>query len=164
MTNNSNSNSKTKNKSKKLTDKQQRFVEEYLVDLNATQAAIRADYSEKTAYSIGQENLKKPEIQTAIQKELQKRTERTHVDQDYVINGLVKIHERCMSAEPVLDHAGEETGEYRFNAAGANKALELLGKNLKMFTEKVEHSGNTGLNIRIIHYGDQEAQDNDTEA
>ena len=46
-----------------LTPKQQRFVEEYLIDLNATQAAIRASYSEKTAYSVGHENLKKPEIQ-----------------------------------------------------------------------------------------------------
>lgn len=50
-----------------LTDKQQRFVDEYLIDLNATQAAIRAGYSEKTAYSVGHENLKKPEIQKAIQ-------------------------------------------------------------------------------------------------
>ena len=50
-----------------LTPKQQRFVEEYLIDLNATQAAIRAGYSEKTAYSVGHENLKKPEIQKAIQ-------------------------------------------------------------------------------------------------
>ena len=49
---------------KKLTPKQQRFIDEYLVDLNATQAAIRAGYSAKTAYSIGIENLKKPEIQT----------------------------------------------------------------------------------------------------
>ena len=46
-----------------LTPKQQRFVEEYLIDLNATQSAIRAGYSEKTAYSVGHENLKKPEIQ-----------------------------------------------------------------------------------------------------
>ncbi len=51
-----------------LTAKQQRFVDEYLIDLNATQAAIRAGYSPKSAYSIGQENLKKPEIQEAIQK------------------------------------------------------------------------------------------------
>jgi len=50
-----------------LTPKQQRFVEEYLIDLNATQAAIRAGYSEKTAYSVGHENLKKPEIQKAIE-------------------------------------------------------------------------------------------------
>lgn len=51
-----------------LTAKQQRFVEEYLVDLNATQAAVRAGYSKKTAGAIGGENLEKPEIQEAIQK------------------------------------------------------------------------------------------------
>ncbi len=51
----------------KLTNKQKRFIEEYLIDLNATKASIRAGYSEKTAYSIGNENLSKPEIQEAIQ-------------------------------------------------------------------------------------------------
>ena len=54
----------------KMTAKQKRFCDEYLTDLNATQAAIRSGYSEKTAYSIGNENLKKPEIQEYIQKRL----------------------------------------------------------------------------------------------
>ena len=53
-----------------MTEKQKLFCEEYLIDLNATQAALRAGYSEKTAYSIGNENLKKPEIQEYIQKRL----------------------------------------------------------------------------------------------
>ena len=74
-----------------LTPKQGRFVQEYLVDLNATAAAKRAGYSEKTAYSIGQENLKKPEIQNAIQEAkiaLQKRTE---ITQEMVIKELAKL-------------------------------------------------------------------------
>lgn len=58
-----------------LTDKQRRFCEEYVIDWNATRAAIAAGYSEKTAYSIGQENLKKPEIESHIQ-EIQKNLER----------------------------------------------------------------------------------------
>lgn len=53
-----------------LSNKQKKFVEEYLKDYNATQAAIRSGYSEKTAYSIGSENLKKPEIVEALQKEM----------------------------------------------------------------------------------------------
>ncbi|WP_423245457.1 terminase small subunit [Mannheimia haemolytica] len=75
----------------KLTDKQKRFVEEYLIDLNATQAAIRAGYSEKTAYSIGEENLRKPEIRSAIQEAKNKRSERTQITQDDVLNGLLEV-------------------------------------------------------------------------
>jgi phage terminase small subunit len=74
-----------------LTDKQKLFVAEYLVDLNATQAAIRAGYSEKTAYSIGQENLNKPEITDAISRAFKKRAERTRVDADRVIKELARI-------------------------------------------------------------------------
>jgi phage terminase small subunit len=75
----------------KLTAKQQRFVDEYLIDLNATQAAIRAGYSEKTAYSIGEENLKKPDIKAAIALGREKLQERTEVTQDRVINELAKL-------------------------------------------------------------------------
>lgn len=71
-----------------LTAKQQRFVEEYLVDLNATQAAIRAGYSEKTAYSVGHENLSKPEIAVAIAEAQAKRSERTRIDADWVLARL----------------------------------------------------------------------------
>lgn len=71
--------------------KQRRFVEEYLVDLNATQAAIRAGYSRKTAASIGEENLRKPEIQAAIKAAMTARQERTEITQDRVIAELAKI-------------------------------------------------------------------------
>jgi phage terminase small subunit len=75
----------------KLTDKQQRFCEEYLIDLNATQAAIRAGYSEKTGASIGAENLIKPEIQNYISELQQKRCERTKITSDMVLQELGKI-------------------------------------------------------------------------
>ncbi len=78
-------------RAKKLTPKQRRFVDEYLVDLNATQAAIRAGYSEKTAYSTGSENLKKPEIAAALAVAQDKRAERTQVTADRVIAELAKI-------------------------------------------------------------------------
>ncbi len=74
-----------------LTAKQARFVEEYLIDLNATQAAIRAGYSEATARSIGAENLTKPDILEAIIEAQAKRSERTKIDADYVLQRLVAI-------------------------------------------------------------------------
>ncbi|MGO3890095.1 MAG: terminase small subunit [Paenalcaligenes sp.] len=74
-----------------LTAKQRRFVEEYLVDLNATQAAIRSGYSKKTARQIGEQNLSKLDIATAIQEAQQKRSERTEITQDMVLQELAKI-------------------------------------------------------------------------
>lgn len=74
-----------------LTEKQARFVAEYLVDLNATQAAIRAGYSEKTAYSIGQRLLKNVEIQSATQKAMSERQHRTEITQDRVLKELASI-------------------------------------------------------------------------
>jgi phage terminase small subunit len=74
-----------------LTPKQRAFVREYLIDLNATQAAIRAGYSENTAYSIGQENLKKPEIEKAISQAMELRAKRTDITADRVLKELAKI-------------------------------------------------------------------------
>lgn len=131
----------------KLTDKQQMFVKEYLIDLNATQAALRAGYSEKTAYSIGHENLKKPEIAAAITKAFSARANKVEVTADYVFSTIIDTIERCKQEEPVLDKDGNETGEYVFNAAATLKGAELLGKHLKLFTDKVEHSGEVELNL-----------------
>lgn len=74
-----------------LTPKQSRFVDEYLVDLNATQAAVRAGYSAKTAGQIGDENLKKPQIAKALSDRMKQREQRTQVDADYVIKRLQEI-------------------------------------------------------------------------
>lgn len=88
----------------KLGAKQARFVEEYLIDLNATQAAIRAGYSQKTAKETGYENLTKPHIAKAIQEAKDTRTERTQIDADYVLNRLVQIDE--MDAADILNDDG----------------------------------------------------------
>lgn len=72
-------------------EKQRAFVREYLIDLNATQAAIRAGYSKKTANVIGPENLAKPCIQEEIQKAIKKREERTEISQDRVLKEYARL-------------------------------------------------------------------------
>jgi len=137
-----------------LTPKQRRFVEEYLVDLNATQAAIRAGYSQKTARQMGDENLSKPDIAKAVHEAQQARSKRTEITQDYVLKGIVETVERCRQAVPVYDRSGNPilvetaTGEiapaYAFDAKNVLKGFELLGRHLKLFTDKTEITGKGG--------------------
>ena len=122
-----------------LTAKQERFVAEYLIDLCATKAAIRAGYSEKTANRIGPELLTKPAVQSAVAQAQTDRSERTKIDADYVLRQAVKLHERCMQEiEPFTDRKGQQVYDnngnplYVFNAAGAAKALELVGKHVSV--------------------------------
>ena len=130
----------------KLTAKQEAFCEEYLVDLNATQAAIRAGYSEATAYSIGHENLSKPDIAESIAELQAKRSERVEISADDVLRKLIKLNGICMGEEEltVTDSDGALTTTRLFEHSGANKSLELIGKHLKMFTDKSEITGRDG--------------------
>ena len=114
-----------------LTAKQNIFVAEYLIDKNATRAAKAAGYSEKTAYSIGIENLKKPAIEQAINQQIENQRQRVLVDADYIINGIKKIADNS-----------ERDGDKL-------KAYELLGKHLKLFTDKTELTGKDDGEIRI---------------
>lgn len=118
-----------------LSNKQARFCEEYLIDLNATQAAIRAGYSVNSAGAIGNENLQKPEIAERIQELQAYRSDATGISSDYVLKSLYAVAERCM-------------GDEKFEAAGANKSLELLGKHLGLFTEKLQVTGDGGGPVR----------------
>ncbi len=144
-------------KDRPLPKKRQLFVDAYLVSLNATQSAITAGYSAKTAYSIGQELLKFPEVANAIQKAMDKRSQRTEITADYVLNGIKEIAERCLQRVPVMTGKGEDRTQatddegrhvWTFDAAGANRAFENLGKHLKLFTDKVELTGNLQIDHR----------------
>jgi phage terminase small subunit len=167
-----------------LTDKQKRFIEEYLVDLNATQAAIRAGYSEKTAYSIGEENLRKPEIASAINKAMARLSKRTEITQEKVLQQLAKIAfadikdvlefgpvekiedvdenghpitkiKSAVLIKPssevdgtVIAEVSETRDGIRVKRNDQVKALELLGRHLGMFNDKLEISG---VKTVVIH-------------
>lgn len=141
----------------KLTPKQMRFVDEYMVDFNATQAAIRAGYKAKTAHVIGAENLRKPKIAEEIarrQKDLQRRTE---VSQDRVVKELARIAFADASVVCVTDF-DNLTDDQRAAIQGIRptnfgweiklcdkiKALELLGRHIGMFNDKLSLSGADG--------------------
>lgn len=138
----------------RLNAKQQRFVDEYLIDLNATQAAIRAGYSEKTANQQGPRLLVNAGIQQAIEAGKAKREERTQITADYVLNTIVDTVERCKQAKPVFDRKGDpvltETQQgglaqaYVFDSKGVLKGCELLGRNLSLWKDRVEHTGKDG--------------------
>lgn len=153
----------------KLTPKQQRFVDEYLIDLNATQAAIRAGYSEKTAYSIGDENLTKPVIKDAIEKALAAISSKRIADTVEVMEYLTAVMRR-EHKENIVVTLQEETSTYVPDESGtmrkqtikrevpqlveipaklsdANKAAELLGKRYGIFTDKVKLEGTVPIVI-----------------
>lgn len=123
-----------------LTLKQRLFIHEYLKDLNATQAAIRAGYSKKSAYSQGWENLKKPEIQNKIRSIMDKRATDVLMDAYGVVQGLKEIYERSMQKAPILDKEGKPKGVWKYSPQVALKSLELMGKHLGMFTGTWDNS------------------------
>ena len=145
-----------------MTKKQKLFCEEYLIDLNATQAAIRTGYSPETAGAIGNENLKKPEIRAYIDRAMAERSRRTGVNADRVVQELAKI--AFVNASDVIDPEtatiredalpedtaaiqsvkvktfGEDGLEREIKMADKLKALELLGKHMGMFKERISVS------------------------
>jgi phage terminase small subunit len=127
-----------------LTAKQIRFTEEYLVDCNATQAAIRAGYSSRTARAAGCKLLGIAEVADAISAGRARQAKRTEITQDWVLRSLVTNAERCMQSSPVTDKEGAPIGEYRHEPAAANKALELIGRHLGMFPTRHEVTGRDG--------------------
>lgn len=131
-----------------LEEQQQLFVLEYMKDLHQTNAAIRANYSEKTAAQQASRLLSNVKIQNAIAELKAERNERLNIDADYVIKTIVETIERCSQARPVYDKSGElvmmETpnGElapaYKYDASNVLKGAELLGRHLGMFEPKAD--------------------------
>jgi len=156
-----------------LTAKQQRFVEEYLIDLNATQAAIRAGFSVKRASEIGYQLLQKTTVKNAIDKAMAERSRRTGISQDRVLQELAKI--AFVNATDIINmddatikgdanredtaaiasirvktiptEAGEIT-EREVKICDKLKALELLGRHLSMFNDKL--NVNAEMAVKIV--------------
>jgi len=119
-----------------LTEKQKRFIDEYLIDLNATAAAARAGYKDPNK---GRQLVTKSNVSQAIATRLKDRQQRTEITQDYVLRNLKKIAEKSMGYSDAP------------HQQAATKALELLGKHLGMFRESVQMDGE----LRIqVDYGD----------
>ena len=144
-----------------LTAKQQRFCDEYLIDLNATQAAIRAGYSKKTANRIGTENLSKLVVKEYIAKRMAEKEKALIADQDEVLKYLTSVMRgESVSTEIVVEGTGDGCSEARKMEKEPSekerlKAAELLGKRYGLYTEKVEADVDMDLNISI-DYGDDD--------
>lgn len=163
----------------KLTEKQQRFVEEYLIDLNATQAAIRAGYSVKTADVQGSRMLGNVKVQQAISEAMAERSKRTGVNQDRVVQELariafIKITDVVNADGEIRSNASEDdlaciesikckrfdtdtgSGEEReVKISPKLKALELLGKHLGMWNDKL----NVNITQPIVISGEDALED-----
>lgn len=156
-----------------LTEKQKRFCDEYLVDLNATQAAIRAGYSEKTAKQIAQQNLTKLDIQEYIKKRMAEKEDALIAKQDEVLQTLTRVLRR-QEMDTVVVTCKERSSGYDENGKkvivekeiprvvqiptrvnNLNKAAELLGKRYGLYTEKIETDVDMELNINI-DYGEDD--------
>lgn len=115
------------------------FCQYYVKDpeRNGAKAARNANYSAKTAEKQASRLLKRVDVQAYLEQFVAKQEKRTEIDADWVLMQLKKVADRCMQEEAVTV-GGEPTGEFKFDSSGANKALELIGKNKKMFTDKIE--------------------------
>lgn len=152
-----------------LTQKQRLFVDEYLIDLNATQAAIRAGYSKKTAGQIGDENLKKPQIAQAVRTAMDSRSQRAQVNADYVLNRLVEIDQLDvldilrddMSFKPLSEWpkawrqylVGFDIAEM-FEGQGEDRSMVGLMKKIK-WPDKVRNLELLGKHVNINAFRDQ---------
>ncbi len=121
-----------------LTPKQQRFTEEYLIDLNATQAAIRAGYAPNAAKQMGHENLTKPDVAASIAVQQAVVSERASISVDWVVERLNRIVTLSMQERPQLDSAGVPTGRMLLqNANQARQTLIKLGEHIGMWPNKL---------------------------
>jgi phage terminase small subunit len=137
-----------------MTAQQKAFCDEYLIHFNATKAAITAGYSEKTARVQASQILALDEVSLYIADKLADISKQAEVDAVWVRKRFKTISDRCMQEIPVMIHDGEgwvESGEYKFDSGGANKATEMLGKIIGVFEKDNEQSKITlSLNKKIV--------------
>lgn len=144
-----------------MTKKQQRFVTEYLIDLNATQAAIRAGYSEKTARFIGAENLSKPYIRKAIDEQLEQIQSDKIADVEEIMVYLTSVlRGQAESTVVVVEGTGDGCSQARTITKAPDekerlKAAELLGKRYGMFSDKMSLEGV----VPVIISGEDQLED-----
>lgn len=148
----------------RMTAKQQRFCDEYLIDLNATQAAIRAGYSTRTAQQMGAENLSKPVVKEYIAARMAEKESELIADQDEVLKYLTSVMRgQSRSKVVVVENVGDFTSQAREMEKAPDekerlKAAELLGKRYGLYTDKVEQDVDLELHI-TVDYGDEEGVD-----
>lgn len=149
-----------------LTPKQQRFVDEYLIDLNATQACIRAGYSEKLAHTNASKLLQNTTIKNAIQQAMSERQQRTQINADYVLNRLVQIDQ--LDIADILDNTGnfkpisEWSKEWRLNLSSFEISETADGGFVKKikFPDKVKNLELLGRHIQVGAWSDKKVVDN----
>lgn len=144
-----------------LNERQMRFVDEYMIDLNATQAAIRAGYSVKTAYSQGQRLLKNVEIKTELAERMEKVRSLKIADATEIMEYLTSVMRGESEAEVVVvEGCGEGFSSARTMQKAPDekeklKAAELLGKRYNMFNDKLNVDGV----IPVVISGGDELED-----
>jgi phage terminase small subunit len=130
---------------KKLTDKQRRFVDHYVVHLRVGEAARAAGYGPGRPDVAGSKLMARERVRAAIEECMRRQREETALSEAWVLDRLRIVVDRCLQAEPARDRRGEPTGQYQFDAAGANRALELIGRHFAMFTDNVNLRDLDGL-------------------
>ncbi|QLA17716.1 terminase small subunit [Desulfolutivibrio sulfoxidireducens] len=155
-----------------LTERQERFVEEYLVDLNARQAAIRAGYSPKTAHSAGPRLRRLPQVAARIERAMAERTERVRIEQDRVVAELARLAfsdvrqfadwddggvrikesealgpEQSACIAEIVESPGKDGRKLRVKLHGKTRALEVLCRHLGLFEKKPEVAGDTIIRV-----------------
>ena len=147
----------------KMTAKQMRFCDEYLIDLNATQAAIRAGYSEKTAGVMAAENLTKPIIREYIDQRMKEKESELIADQDEVLKYLTSVlRGKSQSEVVVVENIGDFMSEARTMQKAPDekerlKAAELLGKRYGLYKDTVNEVVDMDLKI-TVDYGDGDSE------
>jgi phage terminase small subunit len=169
----------------KLTDQQERFCQEYMKDLNGTQAAIRAGYAKNSAQEQSSRLLSKDMVQHRLESLMNKRAKKTGITAERVLKELASIafanmgdvatwnesgvtfkesselsSKQMASVAEVVEHTNSHGGSLKIRQHDKVKALELLGKHLKLYTDKTEHSG--GLTLEQLLMGEKPEKEEET--